>query len=121
MGWSSSGDGGVQSVQRRGSSGAADRNNNGVPEREVGACERKLIELGEVRGLVAGNFGEVCETWHALLAALATSRVRVAGVKYGRRGMLRSEEAERAVAISHLRVQLGVATVRAQSTSLLGR
>ena len=100
---------------------AADRNHNGVPEGEVGACERKLIELGEVRGLVAGNFGEVCETWHALLAALATSRVRVAGVKYGRRGMLRSEEAERAVAISHLRVQLGVATVRAQCTSLLGR
>ena len=35
--------------------------------------------------------------------------------------MLRSEEAERAVAISHLRIQLGVATVRAQCTSLLGR
>ena len=33
---------------------AADRNHNGVPEGEVGACERKLIELGEVRGLVAG-------------------------------------------------------------------
>ena len=33
--------------------------------------------------------------------------------------MLRSEEAEQAVA--HIRVQLGVATVRAQCTSLLGR
>ena len=45
----------------------------------------------------------------------------MAGVKYGRRGMQRSEEAERAVANSHLRVQLGVTTVRAQCTSLLGR
>ena len=57
---------------------AADRNDIGVPKGELGVCERKLIELGEVRGLVAGNFGEVCETWHALLAALATIRVRVA-------------------------------------------
>ena len=32
-----------------------------------------------------------------------------------------TEEAERAVAISKLRVRLGVATVKAQCTSLLGR
>ena len=52
---------------------------------------------------------------------MATSRVRVAVVKYGRKGMLRSEEAEQAVEISHLQVQLWVATVRAQCTSLPGR
>ena len=100
---------------------AADRRYNGVPEGEVGPCERKLVELGAVRGLVAGNFGEVSEPWHALLSALATNRVRVTGVQRGRRGVLRSEEAERAIAISHLRVRLGVATVKAQCTSLLGR
>ena len=100
---------------------AADRRYNAVPEGETGPCERKLVELGEVRGLVAGNFGEVSEPWHALLSALATNRVRVAGVQRGRKGVLRSEEAERAVAISHLRVRLGVAAVKAQCTSLLGR
>ena len=34
---------------------AADRGHNGVSEGEVGACERRLVELGKVRGLVAGN------------------------------------------------------------------
>ena len=61
------------------------------------------------------------EPCYALLAYLATSRVRVAGPTRGRRGILRSEEADRAIAISALRRRLGVATVRAQSLSLLGR
>ena len=34
---------------------------------------------------------------------------------------MRSEDAERALAISSLRVKLGVATMRAQCSSLLGR
>ena len=83
--------------------------------------EAKLISLGEVRGIVAGNFGEVSEATHALLAALATSRVRVAGPSRGKRGLLRSEEGERSVAISGLRRRLGVLTVRCQAHSLLGR
>ena len=99
----------------------ADRKYNGVAEGEVGATERKLLQLGEVRGLVAGAWGEVSEPCHALLAHLATSRVRVAGPTRGRRGLERSEEAERAIAISSLRRKLGVATVRAQCHSLLGR
>ena len=99
----------------------ADQTHNGVQEGTVGPCEQRLIDLGEVRGLVAGNFGEVSDHWHQLLASLATRRVQVAGVQRGRRGILRSEDAERAVAISRLRIKLGVATVRAQCTSLLGR
>ena len=87
----------------------------------VGPTERKLIQLGQVRGLVAGNWGEVSEPCHALLAHLATSRVRVAGPTRGKKGLVRSEEAERAIAISSLRRKLGVATVRAQCYSLLGR
>ena len=70
---------------------------------------------------MAWNFGEVSEPWHALLSVLATNRLRVARVQRGRKGVLRSEETERAVAISHLRVRLGVATVKVQCTSLLGR
>ena len=58
----------------------ADRKHNQIPEGTIGPVERKLVELGEVRGIVSGNFGEVSEHTHALVAALATCRVRVAGV-----------------------------------------
>ena len=53
---------------------AADRR-QGIPEGTVGRVEAKLLELGHVEGLVAGQFGEVSEATHALLAILATSRV----------------------------------------------
>ena len=92
-----------------------------TPVGTMGPVERKLVELGEVRGIVAGNFGEVSEDTHALLAALATCRVRIAGVSRGRKGHLRSEEGERSLAIGSLRRKLGVVTVRAQVLSLLGR
>ena len=100
---------------------AADRVHNQIPAGTVGPVERRLNQLGEVRGIVAGNFGEVSEHTHSLLAALATYRVRVTGVSRGRKGHLRSEEAERAIAISSLRRRLGVLTNRCQTYSLLGR
>ena len=99
----------------------ADRQHNGTPANTIGPVERKLVELGEVRGIVGGNFGEVSEQTHTLLAALATSRVRVAGVTRGRRGLWRTEEGERSLAIAALCRRLGVLTVRCQSLSLLGR
>ena len=37
---------------------AADRR-QGIPEGTVGRVEAKLLELGQVEGLVAGQFGEV--------------------------------------------------------------
>ena len=92
-----------------------------VQQGTVGPVERKLLELGEVRGIVSGNFGEVSEDTHALVAALATCRVRVAGVSRGRKGMMRTEEGERSLAISGLRRRLGVLTVKCQAHSLLGR
>ena len=99
----------------------ADRKYNGTLPGEVGGVEQKLVDLGEVRGVVCGNFGEVSQQTHLLLAHMADSRVRVAGVVRGRRGVMRSEVSERALAISALRRRLGVATVRAQSLSLHGR
>ena len=93
----------------------------GVREGEVGRVEAKLMSLGEVRGIVCGNWGEVSEDTHALLHTMALSRVRVAGPSTGRRGRLRSEEGERAVVMGYLRRTLGVATVKAQCSSLLGR
>ena len=99
----------------------ADQKHNQIPAGTIGPVERKLLELGEVRGIVSGNFGEVSEDTHALVAALATCRVRVAGVSRGRKGHMRTEEGERSLAISALRRRLGVLTVRCQAHSLLGR
>ena len=61
------------------------------------------------------------EATHALVATLATCRVKVAGVTRGRKGHMRSEEGERSLAIAGLRRRLGVLTVRCQAMSLLGR
>ena len=99
----------------------ADQKYNGVLPGQVGAIERKLVELGKVRGIVSGAFGEVSEATQALIAHLATSRVRKVGVRKGGRGLLRSEDAERAIAMSSLRRRVGVATVRCQAITLLGR
>ena len=71
--------------------------------------------------LITGNWGEVSEDTHALLHTMAVSRVRVAGPSTGKRGRLRSEEGERAVVMGYLRRTLGIATIKAQCLSLLGR
>ena len=52
---------------------------------QVGKFESKFVELGKVEGIVCGNFGEVSQALHNLVAALATSRVRVAGPSRVRR------------------------------------
>ena len=98
----------------------ADRTYNLTGTADMGRVEMKLLGLGGVRGLVTGNFGEVPEATHALLSHLATSRVRVADITRSRRGLMRSEEAKRAVAISSLCCCLGLATVRVQCYSLHG-
>ena len=87
----------------------------------MGRVEEKLVSLGKIAGLVLGNFGEVSQATHSLLATLATSRVRVAGVTRGKRGYFRTEEGERALAISALRRRLSVMAVKCQASSLLGR
>ena len=99
---------------------AADRR-QGVQPGEVGRVESKLVGMGTVRGIVSGNFGEMSEDTHFLVAAMANSRVRVAGPSRGRRGRMRGEEAERSIAVSSIRRRLGVMAVRCQSSSLLGR
>ena len=52
---------------------------------------------------------------------LAISRVREAGPQKGRRGLMRTEEAELALTTSLLRRALSVVGVRAQARLLLGR
>ena len=51
----------------------------------------------------------------------ATSRVRVAGPQWGMKGVVRTEEGEKSIAVSYIRRTLSLASIRAQSHSLLGR
>ena len=99
----------------------ADRQFGGIEVGRVGPVERKLISLGQVRGLVFGNFAECSEDMHVLIEAIASSRVRVAGPQRGRKGFIRSEEGEKSIVVGQLRRMISVAAVRAQCHSLLGR
>ena len=70
---------------------------------------------GPVKGVVVGAFGEGSEDLHALIHHLAISRVREAGPQKGRRGLVRTQEAELALTTSLLRKALSVVGVRAQA------
>ena len=87
----------------------------------TGPVETKLGTLGEVKGVVVGAFGEGSDDLHSLIHHLAISRVRVAGPQKGRRGQVRTEEAELALTTAFLRRTLSVVGVRAQARLLLGR
>ena len=58
---------------------------------------------------------------HALIGHMAKSRVQVARPQLGRRGQLRSEEAEIAIATAFLRRTFSICAVKGQAFSLLGR
>ena len=83
--------------------------------------ERKLGSLGRVHGTVIGAFGEASDDLHSLLHHLAVSRVRYAGPQVGRRGQVRTEEAEIALTTSFLRKSLFFYGVRGQARLLFGR
>ena len=100
---------------------ATDQTYCGTPDGEMGPVERKLASMGEVKGLVVGAFGEVSADTHALISHLARSRVQVARPQLGRRGHLRSEEAEIAITTAFLRRAFSICAVKGQAFSLLGR
>ena len=100
---------------------ATDRAYCGTPEGTVGPVERKLASMGEVEGLVVGAFGEVSAATHTLISHMAKSRVQVARPQLGRRGQLRSEEAEIALTTAFLRRTFSICAVKGQAFSLLGR
>ena len=58
------------------------------------AVETKLGSLGEVMGIVVGAFTKGSEVLHSLIHHLAISRVGVAGPQKGKRGQMRTLEAE---------------------------
>ena len=94
---------------------ATDRAYCGTPEGTVGPVERKLATMGQVEGLVIGAFGEVSAATHALINHMATSRVQVARPQLGRRGQLRSEEAEIAITTAFLRRTFSICAVKGHS------
>ena len=93
----------------------------GTPRDTVGPVELKLGSLGRVHGIVVGAFGEASDDLHSLIHHLAVSRVRFAGPQMGRRGQVRTEKAEIALAASFLRKSLSECAVRSQAELLLRR
>ena len=98
-----------------------DQRYRGTPWDTVGPVELKLGSLSRVHGIVVGAFGEASDDLHSLIHHLAVSRVRFAGPQVGRRGKVRTEEAEIALTTSFLRKSLSVCAVRSQAKLLLGR
>ena len=99
-----------------------DQTHGGVEAGQIGAVERKLLTYPKVEGLVFGNWGEVSEATHQLVEALATSRVRVAlPQSKSKRGQPLTEEGLKGITVGYIRRKIGIAAVKAQCLSLLGR
>ena len=86
----------------------------GTEQVTVGPVEEKLFSFEKLQGVVVGAFGEASEPVHRLIDQLATSRVRVTGPQRGRKGVVRSEEGERSMVVSHIRRKISMVAVRAQ-------
>ena len=68
------------------------------------------------------NWGEVSQATHQVVEELATSRARIADPQTrGTRGQTLSEEGIKGLAVGYIRRKLGIANVKAQCHSLLGR
>ena len=83
--------------------------------------EGKLLSYPKVEGLVIGNWGEASEATHRLVDILATSRARVAEPQTNRRGKSLSEEGVKGLAVGFIQRRSGIAAIKAQCHSLLGR
>ena len=99
---------------------AADKRYNGVVNGEVGPVQQKLLSLGEIGGLVFGNFGEVSEDTHALISKMANSRSCLSPT-FLRRSRLSSEDSALSSVISTIRRKISIIGIKAQAFSLLGR
>ena len=82
-------------------------------------CLQLFIHVS-LQFLTSLKLGEI-DDLHSLIHHLAVSRVRYAGPQKGRRGQLRTTEAEIALSTSFLRKSLSICAVRGQAQALLGR
>ena len=95
----------------------ADRKFGGTAEGTIGPVETKLLQYGELQGLVVGAFGEGSEDLHSLVQIIAESKVNSMGLARGREGT----EAEMGKVVGQVRRMLSTASVRAQAQCLLTR
>ena len=94
-----------------------DRKYCGTPEDQEGPLEQRLKSFGELQCLVAGQYGEVSQHYHDLLAKLAKSKAAHFSQTHGR--LL--SNSEQGLLLHQLRRRLSVTIIRAQSSCLLSR
>ena len=100
----------------------ADQEHGGTQPGQTGRVETKLLSFPRVEGVVFGNWGEASEATHRLVDAMATSRAKVADPQARKKGgKVMSEEGVKSLAVGFIRRRLGVAAIKAQCHSLLGR
>ena len=95
----------------------ADRLYGGHANEVSGPVERKLLQFGDLYGLVVGAFGEGSQDLHELVQKLAESKVNAMGLRRGREGL----EEEIGVVVGQIRRSLSTTSVRAQAQCLLSR
>ena len=94
-----------------------DRVYGGVEEGVVGPVENKLLQYGDISGLVVGAFGEGSGVLHSFVETLAESKVSSMGLASGRAGT----EAEKGLIVGQIRRMLSTTNKRAQTQCLLSR
>ena len=95
----------------------ADRVYGNHPNDVAGPVERKLLQYGDLMGLVVGAFSEGSQDLHELIQKLAESKVDALGLRRGREGT----EEELGVVVGQIRRSLSTTFVRAQAQCLLAR
>ena len=83
----------------------------------AGPVERKLLQFGEVFGLVVGAFGEASEDLHLLIQHLAESRIRTMRLKKGHEAFTN----ETGIIVEQIRRSFSTTCVRAQAQCLISR
>ena len=95
----------------------ADRISGDRDEETMGPVERKLLQFGDLLGLVVGAYGEGSEDLHSLIQNLAESTVNAMGLRRGRQ----ASEEELGVVVGQIRRSLSTTFKRAQAQCLISR
>ena len=93
-----------------------DRQYLSTPE-EVGPLERHLQDFGNLKCLVVGQFGEVSQDTHSLLANFTSEKSKKFQQMYGRTLF----DFETSQILQHYCCRLSICSVRAQASCLLAR
>ena len=83
--------------------------------------ETRLLTYGRVRGWCFGAWGEASGEVHGLVQQLAKSKLEVAPTEPGRKGPVRSREAQLASLVASVRRDLSFNAVKQQAKLLLER